>query len=115
MPLNPGNQTLTFNPPGQFSVDRLHTVPASSGLSSFVQPGCNLQSMTVKDRVENTAYSEATDRLFTPYNASTGAVTPEWYAVDSAGAKYRVLGTHNVGDQWGRFYQCQFVLKKEAG
>jgi hypothetical protein len=116
MPLNPGNQTLTFNPPGQFSVDRLHTVPASSGLSSFTLTlCCNLQGMTVKDRIEDTAYAEATDKAFTPYNANTSAVTAEWYIQDAAGAKYRILGTHNTPDQWGRFYQCQFIVKKETG
>ncbi len=34
MPQNPGNQTITFNPPGNFVVDQYHTVPASSGLTS---------------------------------------------------------------------------------
>jgi hypothetical protein len=114
MPLNPGVQTLTFNPPGAFEVDRLHTVPASEGLTTFSQIGCALQDVTVRDKVENTAYAEATDKVFTPYNTNTAAVEAEWYIADGDD-NYRVLGVHNTSDAWGRTYQCQFIVKKEAG
>lgn len=115
MPLNPGNQTLTFNPPDAFVVDRLHTVPASSGLSPFTQVGCNLQPVTVKDKIDNTTYSDATDKAFTPYNTSIGVVDAEWYLQDSNGDNYRILGAHNVADGRGRIYQGMFICKKESG
>lgn len=114
MPLNPGVLILTFNPPGNFVVDRLHTVPASEGLASFSQGGCAIQAATVKDKVENTAYAEATDKVYTPHNSSTGSVRAEWDVV-LHGTKFRVLGAHNTHDAWGRAYQCEFIVKKEAG
>lgn len=112
MPLNPGAQTLTFNPPGRFVVDQYHTVPASSGLSSFNQPGSNVQSVTVKDKVSNTAYAEATHRVLTPYNTNTAGVTAEWYVANGS-AKYRVLGIELIADGWGRYYFCEFICKEE--
>lgn len=117
MPLNPGNQTITFNPPGNFVVDKYHTVPASTGLSSFSQPGSNVQSTTVKDKVSNTAYAEATHRVFTPYNTSTSAVTGEWRIVvpNRPGFSYRILGIELIPDTWGRYYFCEFVCKEEQG
>ena len=115
MPLNPGNSQVTFNPPGQFVVDRLHTVPASSGLTPFPQVGCNIQTATVKDKVDNTAYAEATHKIFTPFNANTAAVDDEWYIVDASGTRYRVIGSHKIPDAWGRVYQCEFISKEEDG
>lgn len=114
MPLNPGALTLTFNPPNAFVVDRLHTVPASSGLTSFDQPGSTIQTVTVKDKVDNTAYAEATDMAYTHYNANTAAVEAEWY-IAYGGSNYRVLGSRNIPDAYGRTYQCQFIVKKETG
>ena len=116
MPLNPGNQTLIFNPPSRFVKDQYHTVPASTGLSSFTMlKNSSIQPITVKDKVDDTAYSEATDKVFTPYNTNTAAVEAEWYIVDSNGDQYRVLGNKNVPDHWGRFYQCEFIVKQEEG
>lgn len=114
MPLNPGNQTVTFNPPGNFVVDQYHTVPASTGLSSFTQTGVNIQTATVKDRVSDTAYAEATHRMFTLYNANTGGVTAEWHVVNGS-VSYRVLGKELIPDQWGRNLFCTFVCKEEQG
>ena len=114
MPLNPGNQAVTFNPPGNFEVDRLHTQPASTGLSSFTQPGCNLQDISVKDKVDNTAYAEATDKVFTPYNTNIAGVDAEWHMTYN-GDDYRVLGVHNTPDALGRIYQGLFILKRETG
>lgn len=114
MPLNPGALTFTFSPPGAFSVDRLHTIPASQGLSPFSQGGCTIQPASEKDRVDNTAYAEATDKVATPYNASTSTVDSEW-CVTYSGSRYRVLGTHSVPDGRGRFNHCEFIVKKETG
>jgi len=114
VPLNPGNQTLTFNPPGNFVVDQYHKVPASSGVTSFPQIGCSVQTATVKDKVSNTAYAEATHRVFTPYNTNTAAVEAEWHVVNGP-STYRVLGIEANPDAWGRYYFCEFICKEEQG
>lgn len=117
MPLNPGNQTITFNPPsyGNFVVDQYHTVPASSSdLSSFTQTGANVQTATVKDRVANTAYAEATHRVFTLYNSNTATVKAEW-RIGNGSVTYRVIGVELVPDQWGRNLFCQFICAEEQG
>lgn len=114
MPLNPGNQPLTFNPPGNFQTDKYHKVPASTGLSSFSQPGNNVQTMSVKDKVANTAYAEATHRVFTPYNTNTAGVSPEWQIVNGS-VSYRVQGVELVPDTWGRVFYCEFICKEEQG
>ena len=114
MPLNPGNQTLTFNPPGNFVVDQYHKVPASAGLTSFTQSGSNVQTLSVKDKVANTAYAEATHRVFTPYNTNTSGVTAEWHVLNGS-HDYRVLGIELIPVGWGRYYFCEFICKEEQG
>lgn len=114
MPLNPGNLTLTFSPPGRFTNDRLHKVPASTGLFPFTQAGCTIQSATVRDKIDDTAYAEATDKVFAPYNAATFAVAAEWY-ISWNGNNYRVIGVRHSPDAWGRLFQCDFIVKKEDG
>ena len=114
MPLNPGNQTVTFNPPGNFVVDKYHTVPASTGEVSFTQTGVNVQTLSGKDKVSDTAYAEATHRVFTLYNTNTAGVGAEWHAVLGS-VSYRVLWNEIVPDQWGRNIYCQFVCKEEEG
>lgn len=114
MPLNPGNQPLTFNPPGNFAVDQYHTVPASTTGTTFTQVGCSVQTTTVKDKVSNTAYAEATHRIFTPYNANTASAEAEWHIVDGS-VTYRILGRECNPDGWGRYYFCEFVCKEEHG
>jgi hypothetical protein len=73
-----------------------------------------IQAASVKDKVDNTAYAEATDKIYTPYNANTAAVDSEWYGV-SGGNSYRVIGVHQIPDSWGRVYQSLFICKKEEG
>jgi len=114
VPLNPGVFTLTFTPPGQFVQDQYHTVPASSGVSAFTQSGSTIQTTTMKDRVENTAYAESTHKAFTPYNSNTSQVLPEWY-IGFNGNRFRVLGSHMIPDANGVIYLCGFVCKQETG
>lgn len=114
MPLNPGALTIAFNPPGRFQVDRLHTIPASSGLSPFNQPGCTKQVTSVKDKVNDTAYAEATDKFITPYNGNTAQVDAEWYITYNS-INYRVVGSHRTPDEWGRITHCTFITKQENG
>lgn len=114
MPLNPGSLTVTFSPPGNFVVDRLHTVPASQGLSPFDQVGSTIQTISVKDKVADTAYSEATNKVFTPFNANTDSVDAEWQVAYN-GDNYRVMGVEKIPDAKGRVFQCLFMVKKETG
>lgn len=114
MPMTPGNQTVTFDPPGSFVVDKYHTVPASSGATSFPQSGCLVQTAGVKDKVSNTAYAEATHRVYTPFNTNIDGVEEEWYIVDGS-EKFRVLGFHKDTDSYGRCYQALFICKEEHG
>lgn len=115
MPQNPGNLTVTFNPPGRFNEDRLHTQPASSDLSPFSQGGCTVQAATVRDKVDNTAYAEVTDKVITPYNDNTAGVTAEWYLTYNGDPKYRVIGVHGTPDAFGRIDHCTFFCKHEEG
>jgi len=117
MPQNPGNFTMTFTPPGQFTADRLHTVGASQGLAAFQQPGCARQTATTKDKVTDTTYAEANCKIITPWNPSTAAVTAEWYVSDGI-ANYRVLGRHGTPDRWGNVNHIShitFLCKEELG
>lgn len=113
MPLNPGNQTVTFNPPDNFVVDKYHTAPAGTG-TPFTQAGVNVQTASVKDKVSNTAYAEATHRVFTLYNANTATARAEWHIVLGT-VGYRILGVELVPDGWGRILFCQFICKEEGG
>ncbi|BCP41433.1 hypothetical protein MINTMi27_15260 [Mycobacterium intracellulare] len=114
MPLNPGNLTITFNPPDRFQVDRLHTQPESEGFSSFSQSGCTKHAASVKDKIDNTTYSEATNKIYTPYNSNTALIDAEWTA-DYGGDTYRVLGVHHTPDPWGRILHIKLLCKKQDG
>jgi NADPH-dependent glutamate synthase beta subunit-like oxidoreductase len=114
MPLNPGSLTLTFNPPDRFAVDQYHSVPASTGLTSFSQPGCAKQTANVKDKVNDTAYAEATDKVFTPFNTNIDGVQAEWEIIDGS-TTLRILGAHRTADAYGRIFQCEFICKQESG
>lgn len=114
MPLNPGSLTLTFNPPGNFTTDRLHSIAASEGDSSFTQGGCTLQTISVKDKLDDTNYAEATDKVFTPWNSSIAGVTAEW-DIEFNSNKYRIIGHRITPDALGRILQCMFIVKRETG
>jgi hypothetical protein len=112
MPLNPGNVTLTFENPGVV-VDRLHKAPAVAE-SSFDQPGSTIQCKSVKDDVNDTAYSEATHIAITLFNNNTSSVEAEWF-VHFGGDRYRVIGSEQIRDAWARIFYIKFILKKEFG
>ena len=112
MPLNPGNDTVTFNFPGVVN-DRLHKVVGVSA-STFDQSGCFVQPISVNDKVSDTEYSEATDRCLAPYTDDTQTVKAEWFAV-FGGRSYRILGAKPHRDNFGRGLHITFVLKVEDG
>ncbi|RAV17510.1 hypothetical protein DQP57_00355 [Mycobacterium colombiense] len=114
MPQNPGALAITFNPPGDFVVDKYHTVPASEGASPFTQVGCTKQPISVRDKIDNTAYSEATHKIYTPYNTNTAQISAEWTAVYN-GISYRVMGIEITPDDWGRIDFCRFICKQQEG
>jgi hypothetical protein len=110
LPQNPGNDTVTFVYPG-VTVDRLHKVQGTPS-SQFTQTGCSMQPISVKDRVDNTQYSEATDRCFALSNANTLSVQAEWFA-QFDGLNYRVLGVEPYRDSWGNPEYVGFICKAE--
>src|ERR1700757_5011739 len=85
----PGNSTITFNFPG-VTPDRLNNMPSQAS-SSFTQVGCAMQPVTVKDDLDNTVYSYATDKCIAPPTTNTESVTAEWY-LSFNDASFRVLG-----------------------
>jgi hypothetical protein len=111
MPQNPGNDTVTFKFPGVIA-DRLHKVAGQSP-SHFNQGGCSMQPASVKDKVDNTAYSEATDKCLAPYNTQTAQVQAEWYIQFGSGS-FRVLGAKPFSDRWGRVHHITFICRDEA-
>ena len=111
MPQNPGNNAVTFTWPG-VTPDRLHNVQASDA-QSFVQTGCYVQPVTVKDKITDTAYTEATDKCIALLNSNTQSVTAEWYMVFN-GLNYRVLGAKPFYDRWGVPVTVTFYVREET-
>jgi hypothetical protein len=111
MPQNPGNNTVTFTFPG-IVADRLHNIPTSPA-SSFSQTGCYVQPVTVKDKITDVAYTEATDKCIALWNSNTGQVVAEWFMVFN-GLNYRVLGAKPFYDRWGRQVTITFYVKEET-
>lgn len=113
MGLNPGNDTVTFTNPA-IVADRLHAVTATSA-SSFTQPGCNVQPVTVADKISDTQYSEATDKCISPPTSQIETVEAEWTA-ELNGQKFRVIGVKPYRDSpWGRLNSITVMLKEESG
>ena len=108
----PGNSTITFNFPG-VTPDRLNNVPSVAS-SSFTQVGCAMQPVTVKDDLDNTVYSYATDKCIAPPTTNTESVTAEWY-LSFNDASFRVLGAKPVYDRWSRLHHITFYCKSEDG
>lgn len=112
MPLNPGHDVVTFIYPGVVN-DRLHKVDAVAA-SQFDQSGCNMQDLSVDDKVTNTEFSEATHRCLAPYTAQTETVKAEWFAQFNGG-KFRILGVKRRRDGFGRGIHITFICKEENG
>lgn len=113
MPLNPGNNTVTFYFPGIVE-DRLHHVsPVTS--SSTVVNGCLMQPVSEADKITDTAYSDATDKCIAPVNDTTNLCAPEWF-IQFNGQNFRVLGVRPFYDSpWGRLDHYTFMCKEEQG
>lgn len=113
MPLNPGNNTVTFYYPG-VPEDRLHKVTPIAP-SSTVVAGCLMQPVAESDHVTDTAYSAATDKCIAPANATTQLVEPEWF-IQFNGLSYRVIGYRWFYDSpWGRLDHITFMCVQEQG
>ncbi len=110
--LNPGVNVVTFTYPGVVQ-DRLHRVtPIAS--SSFTQGGCNVQPISVQDKISDTSYSEATEKCLTPFNDDTSSIRAEWFAQYN-NANYRILGVKHHLDRMGRGVHITVILKREDG
>lgn len=113
MPLNPGRDVVTFIYPG-ITNDRLHKFATTAASTQFNQTGCNVQPISVDDKVTDTAYSEATDRCLTPFVDAMAAVKAEWKA-SWGGKTYRVLGVKPHRDNFGRGLHYTVIVKYENG
>lgn len=114
MPLNPGNDTITFvHKEASGTVDQ-YGVPALVETSSAVT-GCALQPTSEKDNITNTTYAEATNKCLTPATTFTLAIVPDDYLTDAAGLKYRIIGVRPYRDGWGRTDHITFICKWETG
>lgn len=117
MPLNPGNDTVTFHYPGVVQ-DRLHNITALAPADT-VQGGCSVQPVSVHDKISDTAYSSATDICLAPSNAFTQTVKAEWFIyfipTGTTQLTYRVLGTKPWRDLTGAPDHITFVCRQEMG
>lgn len=107
----PGNNTVTFTFPGVES-DRLHHVQAQES-TSFSQQGCYVDPVSVRDKISDTAYTQATDKIIVLANEDTLSVKAEWFATFN-NLDYRVLGAKLFYDSWGRPYTITFYCKDET-
>lgn len=107
----PGNNTVKFTYPGITS-DRLHHVQGVPS-SNFTEKGCYVQPVSVRDKIEDTAYSQATDKVICLANDRTVTVQAEWF-VTFNDLDYRVLGTKLFYDAWGRPVTITLYCKTET-
>ena len=114
MPLNPGNDTITFihqswsGTPDRYGV----TGPVET---QTVVLGCALQPLGGKDKITNTTYAEATSNCIAPANATTLGMKLDDFIRDAAGLRYRILSSNPYRDNWGRAHHVTFLVKFEEG
>lgn len=117
MPLNPGNDTITFQhstlTPTTGNTDKYGIVKPD--FTTSVVNGCALQPVSQKDDVGATTHSEATHVCLSPATTFTMAMVPDDYLFDAAGVKYRIVGTRHYRDDWGRTDHITFLCEYEVG
>lgn len=107
----PGNNAIEFVYPGIVS-DRLHHIDSKASFS-FTDNHCYAQPVSVRDKIDNTAYSQATDKVVCPVNENTKKIDAEWFA-NFNGLNYRVLGVKPFYDAWGRLVTISLYCKAET-
>lgn len=115
MPLNPGNESITF-----VHVTTMVGTPVRYGVippieTTQVVLGCTLQPVSEKDKIADTTYSEATNVCITPTTSFTLAIVADDYLTDVAGAQYRIIGCRQYRDGQGRTDHITFLCKYEVG
>lgn len=113
MPLNPGNDTVTFDgkaytgTPNQYGVNAIvHTVNN--------QGGCAMQPISGSDKINDTTYSEATWKCISPATPITQAIQAE-DTLQFLGVTYRILFVKPYRDNWSRLDHITFMCKEENG
>lgn len=114
MPLNPGNDTITFIHQSLTGTPDKYGVIAPTQTTSVVG-GCALQPISERDKISDTTYSEATDHCITPVTSFVLTILADDFLQDAAGVKYRILGVRPYRDFWGRNDHVTFVCKYEVG
>lgn len=115
MPLNPGNETITF-----VHVETMNGTPARYGVippleTSSVVRGCTIQPVSQKDRIADTVYSETTNVCITPTTDFTLSIVADDYLRDANGVKYRIIGPRPYRDGQARTDHITFLCKYEVG
>lgn len=108
--MRPGSDTVTFVKPGVVA-DRLHKITAVASSSEDVE-WCSFQPLGVKDDISNTAFSSATHRCIAPTSDATLACKAEDQLVYK-GKTYRVRGTKQFGDRYGRIHHVTVFAEEE--
>jgi hypothetical protein len=113
MPLNPGNDTVTFHLTSWTGpADRLGiTGPVKA---SQDQTGCFMQPVSVSDHINDTQYSAATWKCISPASTLTQQVKAE-DSLTFEGVNYRILGSKSYKDFWGRLDHITFMCREENG
>lgn len=114
MPLNPGNDTITFIQLRRTGQPDRYGVIQPTETTSVVR-GCSLQPMSEKDQITNTTFSEATDKCLTPATDFVQAIEPQDFLADKDGVRYRIIGIRPYRDSWGRLDHITFLCKHEEG
>lgn len=113
MPLNPGNNTVTFalvswnGTPDRLGV----TGPVST---PYEQPGVSMQPISGGDKPADTQYSEATWKCIALANPVTSQAKAEdfiWFN----GVQYRIIFVKTYYDDWGRVDHITFMCKEQDG
>lgn len=114
MPLNPGNDTITFTHVTTTGTpDRWGVIPPTN--TSVTVRGCSLQSISDKDNIGNTTYSESTNKCITQFTAFTSTIVADDYLHEANGKTYRVTGIRTGRDAWARNDHISIMCKYESG
>jgi hypothetical protein len=114
MPLNPGNDKITFIHQSYNGTPDRYGVNGPVETATLV-PGCSLQPLSGKEDITNSAFAMATSNCIAPANATTQAMALGDYIKDSAGTRYRILSSNPYKDWRGRLTHITFTVKYEEG
>jgi len=114
MPLNPGNERITFIHQAWTGVPDRYGVTGPVETETLVN-GCSMQPLGGKENISNTTYADATAHCIAPANATTLSMVLSDYIKDAAGLRYRIISANSYKDWMGRTHHITFMVKYEEG